>query len=43
MSTNQCERLADTIKKVGGMSDIDIVVLAGSKRNWSNGINLNVI
>lgn len=43
MSTSQCERLASTIEKVGAMSDIDIVILTGSKRNWSNGLNLNVI
>ena len=43
MSTSQCERLASAIEKVGAMSDIDIVILTGSKRNWSNGLNLNVI
>jgi putative two-component system hydrogenase maturation factor HypX/HoxX len=25
------------------MSDVDVVILAGSKKNWSNGLNLNVI
>lgn len=35
--------MALTIEKVGAMNDIDIVILTGSKKNWLNGLNLNVI
>jgi putative two-component system hydrogenase maturation factor HypX/HoxX len=43
MSTVQCERMAAAIQEIASMKDLDVLVLKGSKRNWSNGIHLNVI
>jgi putative two-component system hydrogenase maturation factor HypX/HoxX len=43
MSTAQCERMAAAISEISTMKDLNILVFAGSKRNWSNGIHLNVI
>ena len=43
MSTEQCERMAASLKAVSERTDIKVLVLTGSKTSWSNGIHLNVI
>lgn len=43
MSTQQCERLNQTLQSLKEDKSIKILILKGSSRNWSNGIHLNVI
>ncbi len=42
MGTHHCKNLAAAIETVG-RHDWRFIILAGSPRNWSNGINLNMI
>lgn len=43
MSKLQCERMEKALEEIGSLKDVEVVVLKGSSRNWSNGIHLNVI
>jgi putative two-component system hydrogenase maturation factor HypX/HoxX len=43
MSTKQCERLYKAIRACSGLPGLQVLILAGSESNWSNGIHLNVI
>ena len=43
MSTSQCDRLVEAIRSFGADKSTRVLVFAGSNRNWSNGIHLNVI
>jgi putative two-component system protein, hydrogenase maturation factor HypX/HoxX len=35
--------MATAVEEIAAMKDLDVLVFVGSKRNWSNGIHLNVI
>lgn len=43
MSTSQCEHLTSFFHEVSSGDDAKVIVLAGGKSAWSNGINLNTI
>lgn len=43
MSTSQCEHLTSFFHEVSSRDDAKVIVLAGGKSAWSNGINLNTI
>ncbi|WP_225766846.1 enoyl-CoA hydratase-related protein [Inquilinus sp. Marseille-Q2685] len=43
MSTEQCDRLAETLRAVKRRDDVRVIVLMGGQDFWSNGIHLNCI
>lgn len=43
MTKYQCKRLAESITLIAQDAQLKILILAGNRFNWSNGINLNVI
>ena len=42
MSTSQCLRMNKALEEISLDKEIKVLVLAGSSRNWSNGLHLNV-
>jgi len=42
MTKYQCRRLKEAISEISQNDRVKILIMAGSKSNWSNGINLNV-